>query len=273
MREKFEKSKLIGSLNEVGFVGELHWLDEVDSTNLFASELLKNGVSAPFLVVARKQTAGKGRLTRKWISETDSTLCMSIALNLPNDTKLLSSFTTRASSSICLALEKEFGAKIFIKWPNDIYSARGGKIAGMLTELRISANGRKTAIFGVGVNCFPLSSATEQDFPCDALCDFCDFQISLQSVAAQIAKSAYMASVETSSSNLPERFSKFDWLKSKEISLDVGGEILRGVANGIADTGELLLRLDSGDVRPIAALEATILKSDTVVVVKNPKKK
>ncbi len=258
MREKFEKNKLITALDNVGFNAALHWLDEVDSTNLYASNLLRIGERAPFVVVARKQTAGKGRLTRKWVSEVDKTLCMSVALNLPSEPNLLSSFTARASSAICESLEKLFGAKIFIKWPNDIYSPRGGKIAGMLTELRIGANAQKTAIFGVGVNCFPLSESIE--FPIDALCDYCKTDIFLPEVAAVIAKSALEASKENSSGALPKSFSKFDWLKSKKISLDLGGEILIGTAEGIADTGELLLRLNDGTIRAVAALEATILK-------------
>ncbi len=264
MSGKFEKLKAQSALEDVGFSGGLYWLDEVDSTNTFASKLLDDKVETPFVVVARKQSAGKGRLLRKWFAQEDKTLCVSFAFEAPDDSNLIRSFAMRSSIAICDELKKSFGVKLFIKWPNDIYSSQGGKISGMLSELKISNSGKKYIIFGIGVNCFKPSSNFE--IPTDitnlmaSLDNFCLSEISMEGVLAIIAKSVMKVIDEKLVSGISENFSKYDWLKSKDISVDVGGQTFQGVCEGIDEAGELLLRLPSGEIRHLAALEATVIK-------------
>ena len=264
MPEKFEKETLAEELKNAGFFGGLFWFDECQSTNTEAARLLDGGARAPFAAAARVQSAGRGRLSRKWVSEPDSSLCISFALDLPDVSELLQSFTVRAALEICDAFEKDFGAKILIKWPNDIYSQGGKKIAGMLTELKIGAGGKKTAVLGVGVNCFPLKNAREgsPDFaaPIGDLQSACEREISAAKVAACLAMAAFNASRQTSAEGAPARFARRDWLFGREIQVDAGGEKLFGIASGIADTGELIIKCATGEEKRVAALEATVIK-------------
>ncbi|MBQ6534169.1 MAG: biotin--[Opitutales bacterium] len=264
MPEKFDKETLACELKNAGFCGGLFWFDECQSTNTEAARLLDGGAGAPFAAVARSQSAGRGRLSRKWVSEPDSSLCISFALDLPDRPELLQSFTVRAALEICDALEKKFGAKILIKWPNDIYSPGGEKIAGMLTELKIGAGGKKTAVLGIGVNCFPLKNAGEgsSDFaaPIGDLQSACEREISAAKVAACLAAAALVASRQTSVAGVGERFARLDWLFGREIQVDAGGEKFFGKASGVADTGELIIKCAGGEKKCVAALEATVSK-------------
>lgn len=262
MHEIFEKSKLLQALADTNFAGDLYWLDCVDSTNVFASNLINEGAQTPFVVVARTQNAGKGRLSRKWYAEADATLCMSVAVDMPDDSQLIRSFTVRVANAVCSALEKALLTRLFIKWPNDIYSPEGKKIAGMLTELRISKTNKKSVILGIGINCFNPKNDVDESIlgTMDSLENHTDKDFSMCEVCALVASAIVSASKEESISGVAEKFAHFDWLCGKQIQLDSGNELLSGVASGIDDTGELLLKLGSGAIRQIAGLEATILK-------------
>jgi len=132
---------------ENGSALTIHWLDEVDSTQTVALDLLKRGaLAAPFAVVADIQHAGKGSRGNSWEGEPGNLFCsFAIARSaLPEDLKL-------ESSSIYFAfLLKQsleaFGSKVWLKWPNDFYQ-QSQKIGGMITTL-----GQETLVCGVGIN-------------------------------------------------------------------------------------------------------------------------
>ena len=261
MREKFEKSKLVLAFSNTEFADKIFWLDCVDSTNVYASKLLSEKVEAPFVVVAREQNAGKGRLSRKWYAEPDATLCMSVVVPAPLDSTLIRSFTTRVATSVCSALEKKLATKLYIKWPNDIYSAQGKKIAGMLTELKIDAT-KKSIILGIGINCFrsenPVDKSIEETI--GILEDSTTQNFSMCDIAKIVALAILETAQAKSTENLAMEFSRYDWLSGKDIQIDIGSSVLSGIASGVADNGELLLKLDTGEIKQIAGLEASIIK-------------
>ena len=261
MHDLFEKSKLLSAFSDTKKCGEIFWLDCIDSTNTHALKLLSEGIQAPFVVVAREQNAGKGRLSRKWYAQPDSTLCMSVAVSMSDDSNLLRSFTVRVANAVCSALEKELSAKLFIKWPNDIYSEQGKKIAGMLTELKIEKN-KKTIVLGIGINCFSPKVEVDASIieTMGVLEDVANRDFSMCEIAKIVASAIVDASKETSIENVASNFSKYDWLKGKEIQVDTGSSMLSGLASGIVDCGELLLMLENGDIHQIPALEASIVK-------------
>lgn len=252
---------MLSAFSDTKKCGEIFWLDSIDSTNTYALKLLSEGTQAPFVVVAREQNAGKGRLSRKWYAEPDATLCMSVAVPMSDDPNLLRSFTVRVATEICSVLEKELLTRLFIKWPNDIYSEQGKKIAGMLTELKIEKN-KKTIILGIGINCFKPKGDIDSSIAetMGVLEDVVKRDFLMCEIAKIVASAIVNTSKEISIENVASNFSKYDWLKGKEIQVDTGGAVVSGFASGIVDSGELLVNLETGETRPIAALEASILK-------------
>ncbi len=127
--------------------------DEVDSTNRAASEAAAMGAPEGTVVVAERQTAGKGRKGRSWFSTPRGSIVFSMILRPKASPE---SLTTLLGLSAALSIEKNCpGVKVGIKWPNDLYIA-GRKVAGILAESRGS-----DVIVGIGIDI----NDSEDDFP------------------------------------------------------------------------------------------------------------
>ena len=102
---------------------------EIDSTNNYLKEhcaRLPHG----FMVTADKQTAGRGRFNRKWVSQ-EGGLYFSVLIK-PEQTDFWPNFTQLMGLSLCRAIEKRY-PKTYLKWPNDVL-ADGKKLCGILSE-------------------------------------------------------------------------------------------------------------------------------------------
>jgi len=123
------------------------YFDTLPSTQLYLKELIKKTqVSLPLAVVCKKQTEGIGSRDNEWISQKGN-LFLSFALPLsflPKDLKLESS--SIYFSYLLKGILEEFGSKVFLKWPNDLY-INEEKVGGMITNI---VNG--TIICGLGLN-------------------------------------------------------------------------------------------------------------------------
>lgn len=137
------------------------FLDEVDSTNLYAAKLCLNAEEIPLAVVADFQTKGSGRMGRNFHSPKNSGIYMTYILDAEKF-ETLNLITSAAGLAVAEALEKECGIKDTIKWPNDVLIS-GKKVCGILTKL-ITINGKiKFALIGIGVNV----TNKREDFPDD----------------------------------------------------------------------------------------------------------
>lgn len=133
---------------------ELKVFDEVGSTNDIAKE--SHIGLKPLMIVADKQTAGRGRLGRSFASPGGTGIYMTLALRPPFDPGKSPYVTMAAAVAVCRAIEKTAGIKGCIKWVNDIFYQQK-KVCGILTEAQSNAETGEidTLIIGIGVNCFP----------------------------------------------------------------------------------------------------------------------
>ena len=265
MSEELEKHLLSLELEKEGFPGGLFFVEKTESTNTLAADMISKGARAPFLAVAREQTCGRGRLSRRWHSSKGDTLCVSVCVPAPTDSALLSSLTVRCGLEICGELSKTFGAELFLKWPNDIYSKTGRKIGGILSELFCRPRSERITVVGVGLNCHRPRGI--QSYPnevlsmmetLDGVCG--GTRVSINRACALVAKSVLRAASAATPVGTSAKFDKVDWLRGRNINLDVGGRILSGVACGVDDCGRLGISVDSGPPSYYAALEATLRK-------------
>lgn len=128
-------------------------VDEVDSTNRVLMEAGWPPVpAAPVLLVARRQTAGRGRLGRTWISGGDDSLTMSVALELSlgDAGERLAALPVLAGVGLAECLADRVG-DLALKWPNDLQRA-GRKVAGLLCESRLFGD-RVRVVAGLGSTC------------------------------------------------------------------------------------------------------------------------
>ena len=113
--------------------------DEIDSTNTEALNQARRGADEGLCVVARRQTAGRGRHGRTWISEKDAGLFFSVVLRPAIETRLLPLVTLMSAVAVHDALETLYEIDCDIKWVNDIHVA-GKKICGILAETAETPN-------------------------------------------------------------------------------------------------------------------------------------
>ncbi len=126
--------------------------EETASTNEDAKALSEAGAKEFTVVLAKKQTGGKGRLSRTFYSP-EGGLYFSVILRPELKADACLKITTAAAVSMAKAIEKVTARKTKIKWVNDIYIS-GKKVTGILTEGAFDAeNGLlKYAVLGIGVN-------------------------------------------------------------------------------------------------------------------------
>ena len=143
----------------------------IDSTNLRARALGQAGAPHGTLVIADMQTAGRGRMTRKWESQSGDSILMSLLLR-PKDTppQDATGIVLIAALAMCAACRTE-GADVRIKWPNDLI-ADGKKLCGMLLEMDATAERVNFAVAGVGLNvhAFPYAEDLKHATCLDKAC-------------------------------------------------------------------------------------------------------
>nr|UAL13391.1 biotin--[acetyl-CoA-carboxylase] ligase [Bacillus paralicheniformis] len=138
----------------------IHFQDVVSSTQKIAHELTNNGAPEGTIIVADKQTEGRGRMARAWHSPEGNGIWMSIILRPEMPVQKTPQLTLLAAVAIVQAVEEQTGIAAEIKWPNDILINRK-KVVGILTELQAEADQVHSVIVGMGINVNQLAG----DFP------------------------------------------------------------------------------------------------------------
>lgn len=135
----------------------LRFFTTIDSTNDEAWRWMDAEAPHGALVLADEQTAGRGRLQRRWVTVPDSGLAFSLLLLPPAlQPSLISRLTGLGALAACQAFQQLFGLAAKIKWPNDIL-LENGKVGGVLVEARWSGAQLTAAVIGIGINIAPVS--------------------------------------------------------------------------------------------------------------------
>jgi BirA family biotin operon repressor/biotin-[acetyl-CoA-carboxylase] ligase len=130
----------------------VYFKPETESTMTDVKNLASQGLPSGTVVMAGHQLAGRGRFAdRKWISAPGESLAFSLLFQLKDFPPVTGIIPLKIGLALACALEKEFGLKPEIKWPNDVF-LQGRKAAGILVESR-----EEHIFIGMGVNCGPKS--------------------------------------------------------------------------------------------------------------------
>lgn len=129
---------------------------EVTSTNNVLRELALEGAPEGTVLIAQRQSAGRGRRDHSFFSPPDSGLYMSFLLRPSFSAQAALLLTTCAAVATALAIEEVTGVDTQIKWVNDVF-CRGKKVCGILTEgdVDLETGGMRYAVVGIGVNLYP----------------------------------------------------------------------------------------------------------------------
>ncbi len=219
-------------------------IEEVDSTN---SELLRRDPLLPrgsparaIWLVANRQTGGRGRRQRAWLSTPAASLTASLALEVPRPSHI-GAFPLAAGLAVAQALSR-FGSEVSLKWPNDIHVG-GGKAGGILCEAR-ARGGLTRLVVGCGLNLeAPAPDGIDQ--PAAGL-----FPAGRQPPRALLLAVLGEALLEASERLLAEGFEPFragwearDLLLGRAVVIHDHGGQTAAVARGIDADGALLVEL------------------------------
>ncbi len=133
------------------FVGRrVYYFDEIDSTQNYALQISNNKNENGTVIVAEKQTDGKGRLNRKWYSP-EGGIWLSVIIHPEFQISDATIIPLAASLALCESIKKVHKIKTDVKWPNDI-TINGKKVAGMLIDTSIQGNKVENLVLGIGIN-------------------------------------------------------------------------------------------------------------------------
>jgi len=136
------KTKIIGQ--------KAYYFDTIDSTQNQALKMASESTNDGAVIIASKQTGGKGRSGRKWISPKGG-IWLSIILQPKFDISVATLFPIASALALSIAIEKTFSIKPELKWPNDL-TLKGKKTAGILVDASLESNKIENLVLGVGIN-------------------------------------------------------------------------------------------------------------------------
>ncbi|MBF0380839.1 MAG: biotin--[acetyl-CoA-carboxylase] ligase [Magnetococcales bacterium] len=141
---------------------KIQFFTTLDSTNIYAGKIAREGAADGTVVIADSQSAGRGRLGRVWDSPSGVNLYFSLILRPAIEPRYAAQLTLLTGLALAESI-REFGADdVEIKWPNDLLLG-GKKVAGILTEMAVEENQVQFVVVGVGVNVnVEISGLTEE---------------------------------------------------------------------------------------------------------------
>jgi BirA family transcriptional regulator, biotin operon repressor / biotin---[acetyl-CoA-carboxylase] ligase len=211
------------------------------------------------VAIADHQTSGRGRHNRHWISAPGSGVYLSIAYTFPSLAEQLDGLTLAIGVGVIAALQRLDIGGLTLKWPNDIV-ALDGKLGGILTEIQSGKAADVTVVTGVGLNL-----NFEQNFDFGTESGWAHRAVDLKSIkpdlpdreliAGTLVDDLFLTFKRFEGSGLAgfmDDWREHDWLQGREITVDLPGKQVTGIAAGIGDDGTLLVETKGGQVRVLS---------------------
>ncbi len=241
---------------------EIHLYPEIGSTNTRAMEMAAQGAPEGTVVVAEKQTCGKGRLGRMWVSPKGN-LYLSVVLrpNIPTHTAPL--VTLMGAVAVASAARSLCGVPAAIKWPNDILIS-GRKVAGLFTEMSAEQDRIKHIVLGIGVDVNMDTGKLPEEIRSrtTTLAAEAGHRIDRNDLLRQILRALdeqYQIFLKNDVDVIRE-WETLNMTTGSRVAVSGLGETITGLAQGIDREGRLIITLDDGGIRTVAAGDVTILK-------------
>lgn len=228
-------------------LGGIRYLESTGSTNDIALAWAAEGAPDFSLVLADEQTAGRGRMARKWLTLPGAALALSVILR-PSalERENIGLFAGLGSLALVDAL-KNYGVQAQIKWPNDVLVS-GKKLAGVLVETSWMGAEVESLVLGMGINVYPAAIPPETELNFPATCVQSEMQNPLERF--DLLRALLVALIKWRPRLGTENFLS-DW----QASLAFCGETVQvwqaeaqpllGVVEGLATDGSLRLRVGS----------------------------
>lgn len=236
-------------------------LPVIDSSNRYLMAAASQGAPGGKVILTEQQTAGRGRLGRRWVSPFGCNIYCSLLWRFNLATSVLSGLAIVAAVALARALSVHIEG-IDIKWPNDIFW-QGQKLAGILLEMQGEANGPAAVVIGIGVN-VNMSDLGKQEID-QAWTDIrlaSGKHVSRNALAAEIIHQLILAIQEFEQTGLAgfvSDWTQWDMLMDQAVDIVMANQSISGIARGIDASGALRLEID-GIMKSYMAGEASLKK-------------
>jgi BirA family biotin operon repressor/biotin-[acetyl-CoA-carboxylase] ligase len=247
------------------FGRELSYLPRTPSTNDVAKELAAQGAPEGTVVVADEQTAGRGRLGRRWLAPPGTCLLCSILFRpnlLPTQTHQLTMLCALAAAD---AIKEIANLHVWLKWPNDLIVKSQGwkKLAGVLTETGFTGKRLDYAIVGIGINVNVKPGALPTLDP-NATSILAETSLAIDRSALLTGFLAHVErryeALHTGESPHQEWVSRLATL-GQQVKATTPEETYVGVAESVDKDGALLLRTPDGTLHRFTVGDVTLHQS------------
>ncbi len=230
-------------------------LDEATSTNAVAGDRARTGAPEGHVVVAERQTAGRGRLDRAWHTPDRAALLFSVVLRpevAASDWPWLPLLTGHSVTRALRGLGYDAG----VKWPNDVLVARADgesrKLVGILVE-RVETPSGPAAVVGIGINVsltvdeLPVPTATSLAIESGAEPDRTEVLVAVLSTLVE-AYDAWQAGGEAARDRLASSYAAACVTVGRDVRVELpGGSPLLGRATGVDRSGRLVVAGPDGE--------------------------
>lgn len=252
--ERDLKTRIIGK--------DIRLLPEVVSTNTLGMEMAARGAPEGTVVIAERQTGGRGRLGRTWISPKGN-VYLSVILRPDIPTHKAPLITLMGAVATASAIRKECEVPAAIKWPNDILFA-GKKAAGLLTEMSAEPDRIKHIVLGIGIDV----NMDLEEIPSDIR----KLTTTLAAEAGgKIGRARLIQRLFTelerwyllflkNPAPVIEEWKSLNMTVGNRVAVSGGQETFEGIAQGIDNEGRLILKLGDGTLKHVAAGDVAVLK-------------
>ncbi|MEZ4357484.1 MAG: biotin--[acetyl-CoA-carboxylase] ligase [Eubacteriales bacterium] len=252
---------ILNHLNSKIDVSNIHVFNEVPSTNTIAKELAQSGAKSGTIVITERQTAGRGRMGRSFISPSGGIyLSMILRPRITVDKSIF--YTVAACVGVCRAIEKISDKKPFIKWVNDIYIG-GKKVCGILTEAAtdLESGSIEYIILGIGLNFATKKSLIPYEMADIMTSVYLDDTppITRNQMAANIIDSVNEAILINKSNEIIAEYRKKSFITGKKIVVLKGGDKRIATALNITDDARLRVQYEDGTLEELFSGEVSII--------------
>ena len=239
---------------------QIYWFDSIESTNTYAKELARAGAPEGTVLIADRQTGGRGRMGRSFSSPGGAGVYMSVILRPSCEPEDMMHLTCATAVSMCDAVERTCGFRPGIKWTNDLVCQKR-KLGGILTELAVTP-GNTAAIVGIGIN---VSQAVSDFLPelqsmAGSLAMFSKDPPSRAMLAANMICSLHtMAQTLLSGkSTMLEQYRRDCVTLGADVSVLCADTVRHGHALSVDDSGALVVRFADGHTEAVTAGEVSV---------------
>ena len=236
--------------------------DEVTSTNAILKDMAAGGEPEGRVIIAKRQTGGRGRLGRSFFSPKNG-IYLSILLRPDMDYREAMLLTTIAAVAVVEAVREVTGRDTGIKWVNDVY-LEGRKICGILTEAATDVeNGRLSyAVVGIGVN---ITKPSEENIP-EELKNIAGFVYDdeeppkgvMSRLSAAIVKRYFNYYEKLPEHSFMESYKRYQILLDKDIFVITPEGKKKARAYGVDDEARLLVEYEDGGKEALFTGEVSV---------------